>query len=104
MKHGLASAIIVLAIPLSVLAADKSITLPADDAYATLKPGPGAEITRNNCVACHSTDYIVIQPRGDAKQWQGVVAKMIKVYAAPINEQDAKTIVEYLASAYGPTK
>ncbi len=104
MRGVFASSILILAIPLAALAADKSITLPADDAYATLKPGPGAETTRNNCVACHSTDYIVIQPRGDAKQWQGVVTKMIKVYEAPISEQDAKAIVEYLASAYGPTK
>jgi hypothetical protein len=27
----------------------------------------------------------------------------LKVYGAPISDQDAKTIVEYLASAYGPT-
>jgi hypothetical protein len=29
---------------------------------------------------------------------------MIKVNGAPISWQDAKTIVEYLASAYGPTR
>ena len=104
MARAIASAIVILAMPLSVLAAEKSITLPADDPYATLKPGPGLEATRNSCIPCHSTDYIVMQPRGDAKQWQGVVTKMIKVYAAPIAEQDAKTIVEYLTSAYGPTK
>jgi hypothetical protein len=28
----------------------------------------------------------------------------LKVYGAPISEQDAKTIVEYLASAYAPTR
>ncbi len=28
----------------------------------------------------------------------------LKVLGAPISDQDAKTIVEYLASAYGPTK
>lgn len=42
------------------------------------------------------------QPRGDAKQWEGVVTKMLKVYGAPISEADAKAIVEYLATAYGP--
>ncbi len=65
---------------------------------------PGVEIARNNCVACHSTDSIVMQPHGDAKQGQAVVTKMIKVNGAPISEQDAKTIVEYLASEYGPVK
>ena len=104
MKRVLASAIVVLVITLAALAADKSITLPADHAYGALKPGPGIEITRIFCVVCHSTDYIVMQPRGDAKQWQAIVTKMIKVNGAPISEQDAKTIVEYLTSEYGPTK
>ena len=103
MTRAIGFVIVILAIPLAVLAAERSITLPGDHGYAELKPGPGAEITRNNCVPCHSTDYIVTQPRGDAKQWQGVVTKMIKVYGAPISDQDAKTIVEYLASAYGLT-
>ena len=103
MKRALASAIVLLALPLAVLAADKSITLPADNAYAELKPGPGVEIVRTNCVLCHSLDYIVMQPRGDAKQWQAVITKMITVYGAAISEQDMKAIVDYLASAHGPT-
>jgi sulfite dehydrogenase (cytochrome) subunit B len=82
-------------------AADKTITMPADDAYAALRPGPGAETARQQCVACHSTDYIVMQPRGTAKQWEAVVTKMVKVFGAPVSEQDAKTIVEYLAAQYG---
>ena len=85
----------------AIAAADRMIPMPADHAYATLKPGPGVEVTRQQCVSCHSTDYIVMQPRGDAKQWDGVVTKMIKVFGAPVNDQDAKTIVEYLATQYG---
>jgi mono/diheme cytochrome c family protein len=91
--------------PLAVAwGAERTITLPADDAYAALKEGPGAQTTRNSCGFCHSTDYIVMQPGGDAKQWQGVVTKMVNVYKAPISEADAKAIVEYLASAYGPAR
>jgi len=82
-------------------AADKTIAMPPDHAYATLKPGPGVEVTRQQCVSCHSTDYIVVPPRGNARQWDGVVTKMIKVFGAPVNDQDAKTIVEYLATQYG---
>jgi hypothetical protein len=44
----------------------------------------------------------VTQPRGDAKQWDAAVTKMVKVYGAPISAADAKAIVEYLASAFGP--
>jgi len=99
----LVAAAILFALPAMAGAVEKSITLPPDDAYAELTPGPGVEVVRAHCVLYHSTDYIVIQPRGDAKQWQGVVTKMRKTYRAVINEQDAQTIVEYLVSAHGPT-
>ena len=62
------------------------------------------EVARANCGLCHSTDYIVRQPRADAKQWGPEVAKMIKVFGAPISPENEKTIVEYLSSAYGPSK
>lgn len=85
-------------------AQDKRITLPLDHEHARLKPGPGGEVTQTQCQACHSTDYIVMQPRGDAKQWEGVVTKMIKVFGAPVSAADAKVITEYLARTYGPPR
>ena len=105
MTRMLPLAVVLLVMPLAVRAADqKTITLPPDNPMATLAPGPGMEVARDNCGACHSTDYIVRQPRGDAKQWGPEVAKMIKVFGAPISPENEKTIVEYLASAYGPNK
>jgi len=80
----------------------KSITLPDDNSMAQLKAGRNVEVTRNNCVSCHSTDYIVRQPGSDAKKWEGEVIKMINVYGAPISEADAKAIIDYLATSYGP--
>ena len=102
MRRPLWPGLLFLALVTSALAAaDKTIPMPADHAYATLKAGPGVEVTRQQCVSCHSTDYIVMQPRGNARQWDGVVTKMIKVFGAPVSDQDAKTIVEYLATQYG---
>jgi len=46
----------------------------------------------------------VMQPKGDAKQWDAVVTKMIKVFGAALSEADAKAITEYLATTYGPAK
>src|ERR1700747_2521662 len=92
---------LLLAWPLAVAAQTKSITLPLDHAYGELKPGPGADVTARTCRSCHSTDYIVMQPRGDAKQWEGVVAKMMGVYGANIAPEDAKAIAQYLATQYG---
>lgn len=85
-------------------AQDKRITLPPDHAYGSLTSAPGSEVTQTQCQFCHSTDYIVMQPRGDAKQWEGVVTKMIKVFGAPVTDADAKTITDYLARAYGPAR
>src|SRR5919109_2974333 len=102
MKSTFLYAAVVVALPLLVGAAEVSITLPPDNPYAELKPGPGVEVTHTACMLCHSTDYIVMQPRGGVAQWQAVVTKMMKVFGAPISEPDARTIVEYLARAYGP--
>ena len=104
MKRAIAGTLLLLAGPLLAAAQERTIALPADHAYAALVDGPGAQTARNSCGFCHSTDYVVMQPRGDAKQWQAVVTKMIKVYGAPISDADAKEIVEYLAGAYGPAK
>ncbi len=92
-----------LALPIcaAAQAAEKSIKLPDDNPMGQLKPGPNVDVVRNNCIICHSTDYIVRQPASDTKKWEGEVQKMIKVYGAPISEADAKAIVDYLVIAYG---
>jgi predicted secreted protein len=72
--------------------------LPAET--AELKPGPGVE-TAAVCQACHSADYISTQPPGKGKAfWQAEVQKMIKVYKAPIGQDDAAVIANYLAATY----
>jgi sulfite dehydrogenase (cytochrome) subunit B len=102
MKRIILISVFVLVIPLVVFSVEKKIQLPPDHPFGKLTPGPGSELTEKKCGLCHSTDYIVRQPRGDSKRWQGVVTKMVKVYAAPIDERESRTIAEYLASAYGP--
>lgn len=92
------------AVCVGALAAEKSIKLPDDNPMAQLKPGPNVAVVRNNCVICHSTDYIVRQPASDAKKWEGEVEKMIKVYGAPISAADTKAIIGYLSTAYGEEK
>jgi sulfite dehydrogenase (cytochrome) subunit B len=86
------------------VAQERKITLPPDHDYARLKSGPGSDSAQTQCQFCHSTDYIVMQPGGDAKLWEGVVTKMIKVYGAPLSEADARAITEYLTKNYPPPK
>jgi hypothetical protein len=82
-------------------AEEKTIALPPDHEFGRLAPGPNRELAQTRCQLCHSTDYIVRQPRVDARQWEGVVSKMVKVYGAPVSDADARAIVEYLVAAYG---
>ena len=79
-----------------------SIKLPRDNPASQVKDGSGDDTVRRNCTICHSTDYIVTQPHLDAMHWQAEVQKMINVYAARINDADAKEIADYLAKNYGP--
>jgi mono/diheme cytochrome c family protein len=87
--------------PGSATAAPVSYALPEET--AAFKPGPNLEVAQNNCSACHSADYISTQPRGPKFKkdfWQAEVTKMIKVYGAPIDDEDAAKIVDYLAATY----
>lgn len=83
------------------LAMPKTYQLPAETAVLKPGPGPGFEAAKNNCMSCHSVDYVNFQPpkKGQAF-WDAEVQKMIKVYRAPIDEADAKAIAEYLAKTY----
>jgi sulfite dehydrogenase (cytochrome) subunit B len=81
------------------MAAPVSYELPAET--TTLRPGPGVEAAQGNCLACHSSDYIAMQPPKLGKPfWDAEVAKMIKVYKAPISNDDAKAIADYLSATY----
>ncbi|HEY6980736.1 cytochrome c [Reyranella sp.] len=89
------------AIALPVSAKPLNYDLPEET--ATLKPGPNLDVVQGNCGACHSSDYIQTQPRGPKFKkdfWQAEVTKMIKVYGAPIKEEDVPKIVDYLSVTY----
>jgi len=74
----------------------------AGEEKVRLKEGPGLDKVRNNCVACHSLDYIPLNsPFLDAKGWEATVTKMQKAYGAPVKAEDAAPIAEYLAKNYG---
>ena len=90
--------LLLVAVASSALAEPIVYQLPPET--AELKPGPGVE-TAAVCQACHSADYIGTQPSRKGKAfWQVEAQKMIKVYKAPIAEDDVAVIVNYLAATY----
>jgi mono/diheme cytochrome c family protein len=72
------------------------------DESVRLKEGAGRDVVINNCIACHSTDYIQMDsPFMKRPAWEATVNKMIKVMGAPIRPEDVPIIVEYLTKNYG---
>jgi mono/diheme cytochrome c family protein len=80
------------------------IALPAaaQEKPVDLKKAPGLDKVEANCSGCHSLDYILMNsPYPNAALWNAEVTKMIKAFGAPIKDDDAKVIAEYLAKNYG---
>jgi sulfite dehydrogenase (cytochrome) subunit B len=88
------------ALALALMAAP--IPAGAEEQSIELKNASGKEVVEGNCGSCHSLDYIQMNsPFLDGKKWEITVGKMIKIYHAPVSEEDAKQIVEYLSKNYG---
>jgi cytochrome c5 len=77
----------------------KSITLPQVE--PNLPDAPGRDAVNAGCVVCHSTRYITMQPAFPREVWVAEVDKMRKTFGAPITDEQAKPIVEYLVAIRG---
>ena len=74
----------------------------ADESSVQLRPGPGVEIVRSACAICHSLDYVVMNsPFQDRAGWTKTVDKMRHVMGAPLSDEDAAKVVDYLEQQYG---
>jgi hypothetical protein len=82
----------------------KTIELP--QVQPNLPDAPGKAAVESGCVVCHSTRYITMQPAFPREVWVAEVDKMRKTFGAPVTEEQAKSIVDYLFAIRGkkPTK
>ena len=93
-------------------------TLPAAEAANTIKTfksanvdlpfgdrmfpdGPGSDAINNNCLTCHSAGMVLNQPSLPKATWQSEVSKMRDAYKAPVSDEDAASIVDYLMHVKG---
>ena len=66
-----------------------------------LRDAPGRELTTASCATCHSLDYIEVNAEVfDRAGWDSSVRKMIDRFGAPISEENARLILDYLARNY----
>lgn len=73
----------------------------ADENTIQLREGGGRDLTAGRCAICHSVDYIPNNaPVLDRSGWQKTIQKMRDKYGAPITDQEAQQILDYLAGSY----
>jgi len=66
-----------------------------------LKDGPGRELTQSRCNICHSLEYIPSNaPAMNRGAWQKSIQKMRERFGAPIDDDAAKQILDYLDGSY----
>ena len=78
------------------------LALAAGEESIQLQDAPGRDLVVARCSVCHSVDYVQMNaPVLDRAGWQKSVRKMIDQFGAPIGDEDANRIIEYLATHYG---
>jgi len=66
-----------------------------------LREGAGRDLTVGLCMICHSIDYIPANaPAMNRAAWQKTIQKMRDRFGAPITDQQANSILDYLAANY----
>jgi len=79
-----------------------NLTIPYID--FPVKKASGAATYQANCMMCHSLGYIDNQGKQPKEFWKHKVEKMRLHFKAPVTDQDAKEIIEYLFKNYGNGK
>jgi len=101
MRKSIAVACLIVALMSAGISFARPVTYELPPDASMLRPGPGLETAQGNCTACHSADYLAMQPPKRGKTfWEAEIGKMIKTYKAPISDDDAKVIVDYLTATY----
>lgn len=75
------------------------LRLPAET--VEMPAGPGREKVTSACAVCHTPRYVLDQPLFSRTTWEAEVDKMRKVYGAPVADEDARSIVDYLVAVRG---
>ncbi len=72
----------------------------ADEPVA-LKPGAGLDAVQASCAICHTLNYIRMNSVFLTPDvWKAEVTKMRTAYGAPIDDDTAAAIIQYLSATY----
>lgn len=85
----------------TMFAALASAQSHAGEEGVRLKEGAGRELTAARCAICHSVDYIeMVSPAMNRAAWEKSLRKMIDAFGAPVSEEEAREILDYLSEHY----
>jgi hypothetical protein len=77
------------------------VSAPAFAQRVPLPPGPGKDVVETACALCHTLAYIPMNSRFmSADTWKAEVTKMRAAFGAPIDDDAANAIVDYLVAHY----
>jgi mono/diheme cytochrome c family protein len=66
-----------------------------------LREGAGRDLTVGRCIICHSVEYIPSNaPAMNRAAWQKTIQKMKEKFGAPITDEEARQILDYLDANY----
>ena len=66
-----------------------------------LADAPGRDLTIGRCIICHSLEYIPSNaPAMNRGAWQKTLQKMKDRFGAPLTDEEAKQILDYLDGSY----
>jgi len=97
----LAAVLTTLAAALAAFATTAQGGTPAATEPTELRDGAGRDLTVGRCIICHSVEYIPRNaPAMNRAAWQKTIQKMKDRFGAPITDDEAKQILDYLAANY----
>jgi sulfite dehydrogenase (cytochrome) subunit B len=70
-----------------------------------LNPGAGLDVVTTSCGNCHTLNYIRMNSVFlSPDDWKAEVTKMRQALGAPIDDDTANTIIQYLSANYAAAK
>lgn len=89
-------------VAIALMAFGAVVAAQADETALHLKDAPEAATVTAYCSICHSVDYVLMNaPFMKKAGWDAEVHKMMKAFGAPVPEDEAARIIDYLARNYG---
>ncbi len=90
-----------LALALALAGACGVLRAAGGEETVHLRDGPGRDLTIGRCILCHSLEYIPSNaPAMNRAAWQKTIQKMKDRFGAPITDDEAKQILDYLDGSY----